>query len=69
VLRSGRVVSPAAAVARSRATLEAAYAAEEEALYRGVGGYRLLRLIAAWERAERALKRAERALRLATRRQ
>jgi hypothetical protein len=69
VLRSGRVVSPAAAVARAKAALEAAYAAEEEYLYRGVGGYRLLRLSAATDRAILALERAERALKLATRRQ
>jgi len=69
VLRSGRVVSPAAAVAQAKAALEAAYAAELEALDRGVRGYRLVQLVTAWERAERALKRAERALRLATRQQ
>ena len=69
MLRSGRVVSPAAAVTRAKAALEAAYAAEDEALYREVGGNRLLRLSSATEQAILALKRAERALRLATRRQ
>ena len=69
VHRSGRVVSPAAALARAKAALAAALAAEEEALYRGVGGYRLLRLSAATERAILALKRAERVLDSATGRQ
>jgi hypothetical protein len=67
-LRSGRIVSPAAAVARARADLAAAEAAEEEALCSG-GGPRLLRLSAATERAIRALNRAERVLNSTTRRQ
>jgi hypothetical protein len=67
VLRSGRVVSPAAAVARAGADLAAAEAAEDEALYKGVGGNRLLRLADATERAIRALKRAERVLNSTTR--
>jgi hypothetical protein len=69
VLRSGRVVSPAAAVARATAALAAALAAEDEALYNGVGGYRLVRLSDATDRAILALKRAERVLNSATRRQ
>jgi hypothetical protein len=69
VLQSGRVVSPAAAVARAKAALAAALAAEDEALYNGVGGYRLVRLSDTTDRAILALKRAERVLNSATRRQ
>ncbi|KAI3330529.1 hypothetical protein F4824DRAFT_505025 [Ustulina deusta] len=66
VLRSGRVVSPAAAVAEAtaavagaRAALEAAVAAEWEALERGLGGYPLLRASWAVERAYAAVERAK----------
>ena len=45
------------------------YAAEEEALCRGVGGYRLLRLSSATEPVIGTLEWAERVLNSATRRQ
>jgi hypothetical protein len=67
-LRSGRVVSPAAALARARANYRAALAAEFEALYNDVKGYPLLRLAIATERAERALDRAQRVVDEAARR-
>jgi hypothetical protein len=67
-LRSGRVVSPAAALARAKADYAAAFAAEHVALHNGVVGYRLFRLYEAVDRAERAVDRAQRVVDEAARR-
>jgi hypothetical protein len=67
-LRSGRVVSPAAALARASAGYAAAFAAENAALFDDVRGNRLLRLGKATERAIRALDRAQRVVDEAARR-
>jgi hypothetical protein len=67
-LRSGRVVSPAAALARARANYNAAFAAERAGLFNGVRGARLLRLARTLDRAERALRRAQRVVDKAARR-
>jgi hypothetical protein len=64
-LRSGRVVSLAAALARARADYAAARAAENAALFNGVTGPPLLRLYEAGQRAERALRRIQRVVRRA----
>lgn len=68
VRRSGRVVSPAAAVAeataaiaRAEAAVEAAYAAEWKVLENGTRGYTLLRASWASERALKAVERAKKA--------
>ena len=59
-LRSGRVVSLAAALALAQANYDAALAAESAGLYNEVKRYPLLRLVTATERAEQALDRAQR---------
>ena len=67
-LRSGRVVSPAAALALAQANYDAALAAESAGLYNEVRGYALWRLAVATDRAERALDRAQRVVDEAARR-
>jgi hypothetical protein len=67
-LRSGRVVSPAAALARAKADYAAAFAAEHAALHNEVRGYRLYLLYEAVLRSERAVNRAQRVVDEAARR-